>query len=99
MAEVLVFCDDCGHLRAVDMGTPEQKHKIFTAICEEILKKAKRLDAEERAEIKKLLEDRNYDELSEFLDDNDFISLNQRGGPSIVELETDWTGYMGLLEI
>ncbi len=98
MAEVLVFCDDCGHMGAVDMSTPEQKLKVFEGMCKEAAKEG-RLNAQEKKELKELLAKKDFEALMEFLDDHDIIHLNQRGGPSIVTLETEWHTGWGVMNL
>jgi hypothetical protein len=93
--EVLVFCDDCGHMGAIDMTTPEQKLKVLEGLCKEAAKGG-RMDAKEKKEVKDLLANKDIDGLMEFLDDHDLIHLNQRGGPSIVTVSPDWETGLGI---
>lgn len=87
--KVLTFIDNCGHCAVFDLSTPEQEHKIFEGICKEAAR-TRQVSSKDKQTMKELLKTKQYDELTEFFSELGIIDIGQRGGPDIVEVETEW---------
>jgi hypothetical protein len=96
--KVLAFYDDCGHLHAFDVSTPAQEHKILEGICKEAAQKGF-LKGENKKEVKTLLENQDFEALYERLSDCDIMHFEQRHGPGIVEVQTQWQTDLGIGEL
>jgi hypothetical protein len=96
--KVLAFFDDCGHMTAFDMSTPEQELKILEGICKEAAKGGK-LESDQKTAIKKFIKDKNTEGLLEYLEEIYLLDLNCRGKASIVDVNTEWETGTGLLDL
>jgi hypothetical protein len=97
--KVLMGFDDCGHPFAFDISTAQHESKILRSICK---KANNHFNDEERKSLETSFEHEDFQMIYMILNHHDILHWNQRGCPSIVEVE-DWdikTAMMlGIMEL